>query len=65
MALRSDAFIADISLSPSRTKRVLSTNREKIGMDYSLKRDDTTPLIVITRVRDTPSDISTLSAYST
>jgi uncharacterized protein YfaS (alpha-2-macroglobulin family) len=66
IALRSDWLISDVSITPTYPTGRTISSREKIGSSYTLKRALAwVPLIVTTRIQDTPLDITTLPAYGT
>jgi uncharacterized protein YfaS (alpha-2-macroglobulin family) len=65
IALRGDAIIGDLSVSAGKATAKLATTRAKVGNSYTLKRDASSSLIVISRVHDTLSDIKETPAYAT
>jgi alpha-2-macroglobulin len=65
ITLRADGIIGDLSVSAGKPSASLSTSRAKIGSGYTLRRDNVSPLILITRVHDIPRDITTIPAYHT
>lgn len=65
MAFRSDAVIADASLSKSKNTVTIESNREKIGQKFSLKRDDArVPLYVTVTIRDRTKSILDMPAQA-
>ena len=66
IALRSEKLIADMPISVWKTLSSLSTTREKVGISYTLKRDNTAfPLYVTTTIADRPKEIIRLNSYAT
>ena len=58
MAFRSDALIADVTLSPTKSSVTIDTTREKVGSSFSLKRESAkSPLYIIVTTRDRTKSI--------
>ena len=66
IALRSEKLIADLPLTSENPTNSILSSREKVGVSYTLKRDNTKmPLYVTTIISDRPKDMVNMSPYAT
>ena len=66
IALRSEKLISDLSLTWVKPTSSLTSSREKIGVSYTLKRDNMKiPLYITTNISDRPKNMTNMSPYAT